>query len=39
MERTVTTEASVETAPHEHYEYELGNATRVTRPFSNPYCK
>ena len=29
MKRTGTTETSVERTPHEHYDYELGNATRV----------
>jgi len=30
------TETSVKTTPHEHYEYELGNATRVPENPGNP---
>jgi len=34
--RTGTTETSVETTPHKHYEFELGNATRVPENPGNP---
>jgi len=34
--RTGTTETSVETTPHEHYEYELRNTTRVPENPGNP---
>jgi len=33
---TIRDEASVETTPHKHYEYELGNATRVPENPGNP---
>ena len=36
MKRTGTTETSVERTPHEHYEYELWNATRVPENSGNP---
>ena len=34
--RTSTTETLVETTQHEHYEYDLGNATQVPENPGNP---